>query len=355
MTVVYLRERSAPALEVRACSAYELLLGLCGFGLRRAAGVKDGQEVGEELASGVADLADGFPNLWAHLLGIARETAGDRNAAAFVERVEATGATELYLHLLGYYLQAQRGPTLPEVIARAADGDEAAIEELLATSFPEDTGWQATLRRLLALGSIETRRRTSDLLRGWYETVLRPREQEILELLERDAREKRALAGRLPVERLIELAVGSVELAPPSWAQRVELVPSLGLAPWVLIAEHKDTQFLCYPVEEETLRAEPTAPPEYLVRLGKALGDESRLRVLKLLASDSRTLQEIADALGLAKSTAHHHLALLRRAGLVRVRPGERLYSLRPEALRSFPELLASFLEPAEEATGGKR
>ena len=44
----------------------------------------------------------------------------------------------------------------------------------------------------------------------------------------------------------------------------------------------------------------------------KALGDEARLRIVKMLFEKERTLQEITERLQLGKSTVHHHLKLLR-------------------------------------------
>ena len=49
----------------------------------------------------------------------------------------------------------------------------------------------------------------------------------------------------------------------------------------------------------------------------KALGDEARLRIVKMLFEKERTLQEITERLQLGKSTVHHHLKLLRAAKLV--------------------------------------
>ena len=63
----------------------------------------------------------------------------------------------------------------------------------------------------------------------------------------------------------------------------------------------------------------PLAPPPAVVRLHRALGDETRLRILKLLAGRDLYLTEIAQQLDLSKPTIKHHLALLRAAGLVTI------------------------------------
>jgi DNA-binding transcriptional ArsR family regulator len=64
-----------------------------------------------------------------------------------------------------------------------------------------------------------------------------------------------------------------------------------------------------------------------------------------VLAEREASLQELADALGVGKSLMHHHMVILRAAGLVRVRMGgDRHYQLRKETLASIPDLLQTVL-----------
>jgi len=58
-------------------------------------------------------------------------------------------------------------------------------------------------------------------------------------------------------------------------------------------------------------------------------------------------LKELAKRVDLAKSTAHHHLRMLRSAGLVRVIVGQddRRYSLRRDSVPETGRLLEAFLE----------
>ena len=60
---------------------------------------------------------------------------------------------------------------------------------------------------------------------------------------------------------------------------------------------------------------------EQLADVFKALGDTTRLRIVKLLGERGETcVCEIVPALGVPQSTVSHHLATLRHAGLVRQR-----------------------------------
>jgi DNA-binding transcriptional ArsR family regulator len=88
------------------------------------------------------------------------------------------------------------------------------------------------------------------------------------------------------------------------------------------------------------------------MRLTHALGDESRLRMLRFLArTPSSSLTEVARFAGLSQPTVHHHLTQLRAAGLVRIlfsASSPNRYSLRPHALEQLAEQLGAYLEVAE-------
>ncbi len=84
---------------------------------------------------------------------------------------------------------------------------------------------------------------------------------------------------------------------------------------------------------------------ETTLALLRALADESRLRILGLLAVSERSVEELAAELSLRLPTVSHHLAKLRAVGLVAVRPegNSRIYSLDLETLRRLSrELLAA-------------
>lgn len=67
----------------------------------------------------------------------------------------------------------------------------------------------------------------------------------------------------------------------------------------------------------------------------RALGDETRLLLLELLAPGEQCVADLMDATGLGQSLVSHHLRTLRHAGLVRDRRDGRwvFYSLAEPAL----------------------
>jgi DNA-binding transcriptional ArsR family regulator len=75
------------------------------------------------------------------------------------------------------------------------------------------------------------------------------------------------------------------------------------------------------PLAPRPFTASVTPPAtDDLVPLLRALADETRLRIFALLAKEELCVCEIEDVLGLPQSLVSNHLAVLRRAGLVRWR-----------------------------------
>lgn len=85
------------------------------------------------------------------------------------------------------------------------------------------------------------------------------------------------------------------------------------------------------------------AHTEPLLRLGRALADPTRLRLLGVLADKSLYGQELADVLGVTAPTVSRHLTILKAAGLVRVQrdQGYHYYALDPDGLRHSAALLS--------------
>ena len=80
-----------------------------------------------------------------------------------------------------------------------------------------------------------------------------------------------------------------------------------------------------------------------LLMMFKALADESRLKIIGLLATRERSVDELATTLKLKPPTVSHHLATLREIGLVKMRAAgtTHVYHFQPEALRELNRRLA--------------
>jgi DNA-binding transcriptional ArsR family regulator len=96
---------------------------------------------------------------------------------------------------------------------------------------------------------------------------------------------------------------------------------------------------------------------ETLLEFFKAMADESRLRIIGLLATGERSVQELAAALGLKEPTVSHHLAILKRQGLVTARADgtTRWHALDRAALERLAQRVlqpATLAEPLVEGAG---
>ncbi len=67
-------------------------------------------------------------------------------------------------------------------------------------------------------------------------------------------------------------------------------------------------------------------PMDELLVFFKALADQNRLRIVGFLSDKSRTVEELAEMLGVSVSTTSHHLSRLAKAGLVSAAPEGHYY-----------------------------
>lgn len=93
-----------------------------------------------------------------------------------------------------------------------------------------------------------------------------------------------------------------------------------------------------------------------LLRFFKALADESRLKILGILANQERSVEELAVLLQLKEPTVSHHLAKLKELNLVTMQPegNTHLYRFNSEAMHCIskeiftPLHMASLVENVE-------
>jgi DNA-binding transcriptional ArsR family regulator len=333
-------------IEVEASEAAELLYSLNAvFGDNEPETFDVGAErIAEARARVAPDLA-ALAELLVHgaacsgsLLGLVHETPAPRRVADFVAHLEALDPLEIQLNLLGYHMRGHHIAE-PETIRAAALGDPAAVDELTAAANRwEEKG--SLVRRLLELGPDRLKEQLLELVTRWNDEVFAATLPEIGPLLERSAEEARALAATIPPSDFIVRVTGGIQYTAPPEIHAVVFFPSWWFRPWVLLSEHKNLRLFNYAPGGET--TDEGADLGDLARLYKALGDEKRLALLGLLRRGPIALGQAAREVGLSKSTTHHHLAILRHAGLVLIRQDEeKSYSLRDDRMADVDRLLA--------------
>ncbi|MGD0249141.1 MAG: metalloregulator ArsR/SmtB family transcription factor [Candidatus Limnocylindrales bacterium] len=233
-----------------------------------------------------------------------------RTARETVELVDDLDQHELLESMLGELLEdAEFGA----MTRRAIDGDEAAYKELQATL--ESYKGHPVLTLPIALLAPTGRA----VLHAWlplFEVV----EARIGRMLDRDVAMRREEDSTHDPIGFVERVTNGIRLVPEQRIRRIALAPSYFGRPYNSLSKVGDVQAILYPISDAALgAADRLTPPASTVRLYRALGDETRLLILRFLAQKDHYLTEIANELQLSKPTVKHHLAQLRSAGLVTV------------------------------------
>jgi len=345
----------SPTLQVDACPAYEFVLSLAVWSdvnghttYEVETGWFDAirTQVSQDLLGAIEAFSQNCDILWAHLISLAYECPAPRDVPTFLAYLKTLDPMEVRLRLLGYYVRYYRRATPPEVIAAAAAGDHEAQRRLLQTSYSDDAAWQGALMYLLPLTPAETSSRLMAILERWYDEFFRAQEPHLLPILDRDAEAARLLASTVPVERLIQTVTNGWEYVPEPGIRHVLLIPSVVARPIIHSFDHHEVKIICYPVSDESMTVDGDMPSPRLLRLLKALSDELRLRILKRLGTGQYTLQQLANHFNVGKTLIHHHLIVLRVAGLIQLRGGtHKVYSLRHDTIAAIGPMLTKYLE----------
>ncbi|HEU4759351.1 MAG TPA: metalloregulator ArsR/SmtB family transcription factor [Dehalococcoidia bacterium] len=182
----------------------------------------------------------------------------------------------------------------------------------------------------------ELRSRMVRLIQRFYEQHYRHELPKRLPCLERSVAAHRARPTGDVIEltrRLTGRPTSCLEDVCPGPYDRLVFAPSLDMGPYTSCAAIGRVHGMLYPCEPEFLGAPPEAAEETrLARLFKALSDEQRLRILRLLREREMYAQEMVERTGLHQSVLSRHLAFMKAVGLVTARRQNNMkfYSLNP-------------------------
>ena len=148
-------------------------------------------------------------------------------------------------------------------------------------------------------------------------------------------------AARFSFDRLHEHVV---EIGPND---QLVLNPSYYLWPHVRVnCEAPWPYAVAYPTPFSRRRARPRVPPAELVKPLRALADDVRLEIVRLVAAKPRTTQELAPLLRLTDSAVSKHLHRLSEAGVLTSRRDGYyvLYGLQEDRLDAVTDALRAFV-----------
>jgi DNA-binding transcriptional ArsR family regulator len=101
-------------------------------------------------------------------------------------------------------------------------------------------------------------------------------------------------------------------------------------------------------------QARPGVPPDELVSILRACGDDVRLRALRWIAERPRSTQELAPRIGITEPALSKHRRQLSDAGVLEPHRDGRyvLYQLRRDRLERLADSLLAFLDAGEQPGG---
>lgn len=197
----------------------------------------------------------------------------------------------------------------------------------------------------------ELRERMVRLIRRFYEEHYKQELPHRMPALERSVARHRgepstdveALARRLTGRHKSCLEAGCA-----GQYERHVFAPSMDMGAYNSCAVVENVHGLFYPVEPEFMGIEVDVEETRLARIYRALSDEQRLRILRLLRNREMYAQEIVEATGLHQSVVSRHLSFMKAVGLLiaRRQNNMKFYSLNPAAKEMLTGTLALF-EPA--------
>lgn len=183
------------------------------------------------------------------------------------------------------------------------------------------------------------RSRTLEVLSMWNEQYFRRLDPAVPGALRAEAgRRKEELAAAEPLA-FVERTTNGLE--------RLVLVPQYHFQPMNVIY-HFGKVTLCHYAARIHFGDETDFPPQEY-RMIRALGEQSRLKILRYLSEGPRTFTEIVRHLQLSKGITHDHVSKLRSGGFIRAHfEGETVteYSLRAEMLDVMHRKLVDYIKP---------
>lgn len=308
----------------------------------------------EELTEEIVMLGGPWSSNWLGLSSLMLSAPHPHDPVRVLAWLASVDDARLRRWLIGYHAHVDD----QGLVELAAEGDEEAITTLLGAYAEEKPELADHLKWLAETDGLALR--YAETLTRFRDEVFAEFEDDFAGAIGRAAAARRAAPPRASAKEVVEEVTSGIDFEIPLGVTRVVLIPSVITRPLSLIDGHRGDLVVYYGIADEYIDTDPEAPPSWLVRLYKALSDDKRLRILRRLGEGPTSLDELTEMLGLTKSTVHHHIGLLRGAGLVRVRvpPDEakgkhREYTLRQQVLGDASAFLDSYLRTNEETAAG--
>jgi DNA-binding transcriptional ArsR family regulator len=285
-------------------------------------------------------------SLNATLISLVWRCPEPRDVPHFLDWLRTLPAIEFVEVLLD---QDGLGVDWPEVLAATLESPQSEETKFRLLSHYVDDLWPTVAA--VVDDPEGTRAELLAALHVWREAVFAAESTRVLPKLRREAAAWERSRGELSPDAFLVEVMRGVQFQRPAGLRRMVFAPSYFCRPAVFYHSWKGTLTFCAPVDESRLEpapavSDPNIPSPELLRFFEALGDPTRLRILRLLTERDMYLTELAERLQLTKATTKHHMVRLRVAGLATLHDRDRLtfYALREDVARRARQLLDEFL-----------
>jgi len=345
---------SFPPVRVVSGAAFEVVAELAAFtsGPARAS-LESGKpwirevraRAGQDLISRVERWA--FP-VFSALVQVALDTSEPHDATQLAAGLRSLPAETVRGLLAGVGSPSNRAMVSDGAFDRALAGDEKARAEL-RTGLGLTPQARRAIDRLISLPADAIQDELASIVEDWSNLVFPAFVDEALAVVGRDVAAKRRQLDGGAARDVLRTALNGVDLAEGSWQGEIVVAPTVALRPFVAPVDTDATMIYLCSVADESFDDDPAAPPRRLVKIAFAMGDPLRLRILRALGDDALTATEIADRLAVDRTTLHHHLGILRSAGLLSIRDegvAGRRYARRTDGVTEATRSLETYLGP---------
>jgi DNA-binding transcriptional ArsR family regulator len=341
-----------PPVRIVSGPAFELIAELAAFASGPArASLESGKPwirqvralAGPELLRRVDRWAFG---VYAELGSLTLEAGVPYDPGQLVATLRSMPSDAVHRRLLGAESAPNRAMVSVGAFDRALAGDSAAQAELRAALGPNRSA-RLSIDRLLYTPPDAVQEDVVAIVEEWAARVFPAFAEEALTIVARDAAAKERQLALQPGRDVLRIAMSGVDVEPLPWVEEYVVVPTLAMRPFVAPVDWGPRAIFLCSVADDAFDDDPAAPPRRLVKLASALGDELRLRILRVLGDAELSASEIADRLGVERTSLHHHLGILRSAGLLQIHDdGLRGWRFARAADVDLAAVLADYLGP---------
>jgi DNA-binding transcriptional ArsR family regulator len=242
---------------------------------------------------------------WINLAGLLADARGGASRDELLDLVRRTDAVELHAVIVGARRSRLTDHVPAETVRAAVAGDRSAWQQIRRTVRPPEVLLEVA-PWLQRAPSREVREVVLRTIQSW---------PAVGDTSSRRAALARARSIRRQdgAEGLLRWVTAGIRYGPAD-LERVLLIPSELVAPIIIWVDEAERTLIVHPPLGDSGVSDAGT---VLAAAGAAVGDETRIRLLRELRSGSRTLPDLCTALDRPRTTLLHHLALLRSAGLV--------------------------------------